>query len=205
MDLLLVRHAEPVRIEDAPGPADPPLAERGRTQAEACARWLSFERLHAVVASPLRRAVQTAEPIAAAFGLPVEIDDDLAEFDREAASYIPVEELRAAKDPRWTALTEDRWDELAQIDRDTFRRLVIDAVERVIRAHPGQRAAVICHGGVINIYLAEILGIPRDLWFEPAYTSISRVAASRAGVRSVVSINETAHLRDLDSGRSSAP
>jgi hypothetical protein len=38
------------------------------------------------------------------------------------------------------------------------------------------------------------------LWFDPGYTSLSRVAASRAGVRSVVTLNETAHLearRDL--------
>ena len=39
------------------------------------------------------------------------------------------------------------------------------------------------------------IGIERPLWFEPAYASISRVAASRTGVRSIVSVNETAHLR----------
>jgi 2,3-bisphosphoglycerate-dependent phosphoglycerate mutase len=54
--------------------------------------------------------------------------------------------------------------------------------------------AAVCHGGVINVYLAALLGLERHLWFEPGYTSISRVAAARTGERSVVTLNETAHL-----------
>lgn len=199
MDLILVRHGEPVRIEGADGPADPPLSERGREQARAVARWLAdAESLDAVVASPLRRASETAAPIAEAYGLDLEVIDELAEFDREAPDYIPVEELKATNDPRWDALASDRWDELhTDLDREAFRATVVDAVEHLIGGHPGERVGAVCHGGVINIYLAHVLGIDRDLWFEPGYTSISRVAASRKGVRTVVSVNETAHLRRL--------
>ena len=53
---------------------------------------------------------------------------------------------------------------------------------------------MVCHGGVINLYLGRILGVERHLWFEPGYTSISRVAASRDGHRTIVTLNETAHL-----------
>ena len=60
-----------------------------------------------------------------------------------------------------------------------------------------RRVVVVCHGGAINAYLGHVAGIDRPLWFEPAYASISRVAASRDGVRSIVSINETGHLRYL--------
>jgi probable phosphoglycerate mutase len=67
----------------------------------------------------------------------------------------------------------------------------------MINAHPGQRVLAICHGGVINVALAEILGMKRSLFFEPAYASVHRVAGSRKGVRTVVSMNETAHLRGL--------
>lgn len=190
MELILVRHAEPVRIEGADGPADPPLTERGLAQAEAAAAWLAAEDFDAVITSPLRRAVQTAAAIAAPLGRTVEIDRGLAEFDRDAPTYIPIEELRAAKDPRWTALVEDRWHELGELDPAQFRATVIGAVERVIETHAGGRVVVVCHGGVINIYLAHVLRLDRDLWFEPAYASVSRVAASRTGVRSIVSINE---------------
>ena len=58
----------------------------------------------------------------------------------------------------------------------------------------GGRVAAVCHGGVINVYVAALLGLERHLWFEPGYTSISRVAAARTGERSVVTLNETAHL-----------
>ena len=66
---------------------------------------------------------------------------------------------------------------------------------RCIDTHPGEQVGVVCHGGVINVYVGLVLGIEKPLWFEPGYTSISRIAASRKGVRSVVTLNETAHLR----------
>jgi hypothetical protein len=39
-----------------------------------------------------------------------------------------------------------------------------------------------------------VLGVDRLLWFDPHYTSLSRMVASRSGVRSIVSLNERAHL-----------
>lgn len=195
MDLLLIRHAEPVRIVDADGPADPPLIDRGREQAARLATWLADEEIHEVWSSPMRRAQETAAPVAAAHGLEVVVDDDFAEFDREATSYIPVEELRATKDERWLAMVEGRLDDY-EVDPLVFRQGIVAAFERVIAANPGRRVvAVVCHGGVINGYIGSILGIDRPLWFEPRYSSVTRVAASRSGVRSVVSLNESAHLR----------
>ncbi len=196
MDLLLVRHAEPIRVEGADGPADPTLHERGHRQAALCAAWLAGESLDAIWASPLRRARETAEAIAVAHGLKVEIDDELAEFDREAADYIPFEELREVKDERYLAMTQDRLADVG-VDPAAFQAGVVAAVERVIEANPGRKVAVVCHGGVINAYVAHILEIPRLLFFEPGYTSIHRIAASRAGHRSVVALNEVAHLRNV--------
>jgi probable phosphoglycerate mutase len=194
MELLLIRHAEPVRIEDALGPADPTLHERGRRQAERLAAYLAEEPLEGLFSSPMRRAQETAAPIAAAHNLPVVVDDELSEFDREATSYIPIEELRATNDERWLAMVEGRLDEY-DTDPTVFQQGVVTAVERIIEQNAGRKVAVVCHGGVINVYLGHILGIERLMWFEPAYTSIHRVAASRGGVRSVSALNEVAHLR----------
>jgi probable phosphoglycerate mutase len=195
MDLLLIRHAEPVRIEHAPDGADPELTERGEEQAARLAAWLGAEHLDAVYCSPMRRARETAAPVAAIQNLPPEVVDDLIEFDRESVSYIPVEELRALKDERWYAMIEGRWHEDGTGEHpELFVPRVVNAVDTLIEKHPGQRVALVCHGGVINVYLAAVLGIERLLWFEPAYTSISRVVAARGGPRSVVSLNETAHL-----------
>jgi probable phosphoglycerate mutase len=194
MELLLIRHAEPVRIVEADGPADPPLHERGRTQAELLGEWLATEPLDGIWSSPLRRARETAAAVAAHHGLEPQVDHELAEFDKEATSYIPVEELKATRDERFVAMAEGRLEEF-DVDPKTFQAGVVAAIERVIEANPGRTVGVVCHGGVINAYLAHLLGIDQLLFFLPGYTSISRVAASRQGHRSVVSLNELAHLR----------
>lgn len=190
MELLLIRHALPVRVDEGSvdGPADPALAPLGVRQSDALAGWLAAEPIHAIWSSPMRRARETAAPLAARLGLDVRIDDGLAEYDKHSLSYIPIEELKAANDPRWNQLPERP---------EEFAAEVVEAVERVIEAHPRQRVAVVCHGGVINAYAGHVLGIADPLFFLPAYTSITRVLASTTGVRSIDSLNEAGHLRDV--------
>lgn len=195
MELLLVRHALPVRRELVEGPADPELSADGRAQAEHLATYLSSEHLDAIYASPLRRAYETAAAIAAFHDLEVVLSDGVAEFDRLSPDYIPTEELKAANDPRYHAIISGQWDTEDETS-DEFRARVVRTIEQLIDDHPGQRIVVVCHGGVINGYLCEVLGLtnPRG-FFYPNYTSINRVAAARGGTRSVVTINETPHLR----------
>ena len=196
MDLLLIRHAEPVRIApgSSPEPADPGLTEPGRAQAERLARWLAEEPIDAILSSPLRRAGETAMVVGAALGVDVEVVDGLMEYDADADYYIPVEEMRETRDHRWRAMIEGRWEELGGEAPDRFRARIVPCVDAVVDRFAGRRVAAVCHGGVINVYLAAVLGLERHLWFEPGYTSISRVAAARTGERSVVTLNETAHL-----------
>lgn len=195
MELLLVRHAIPARTVVQSGPADPELTEQGHEQARLLAEYLSTEPIDAVYASPLRRAVQTAEPISRRLSLSTVVVDDVAEFDRHSNEYIPVEELKATNDPRWREMVETgRFGDAD--DGETFKRRVIGAIESLIDRHPGQRVAVVCHGGVINCYLSEILGLGGvGAFFYPNYTSIHRVAAARSGERAIVTVNETSHLR----------
>jgi probable phosphoglycerate mutase len=191
MDLLLIRHALPVRIDDGDGPADPELSDDGWQQAGALAAWLADDGIDVMVASPLRRAQETAEPLANLLDLEVSIVDGLAEFDRNAPWYIPIEELKASNDPRWHAMLKGEWD----LDPDQFQREVVAAVDGIIDANPGRTVAVVCHGGTINAYLSSMLGLDDLMFFFPEYTSVSRVRASRSGARSIVSVNETGHLR----------
>ena len=190
MELLFIRHGLPLRIDegDADGPADPALSDRGHRQAAALAAWLASEHVDAIWASPMRRARETAVPLAERLDLPMTIDDDLAEFDRAALSYIPIEELKAANDPRWNEIPDRP---------EHFHSSVVAAVERIIARHPRQRVAVVCHGGVINAYAGHILGIDDPIFFLPDYTSLSRVLAASTGERSIGSLNETPHLRGL--------
>ena len=195
MELLLIRHALPVRRELADGVADPELSAEGHTQAEHLATYLSSEHLDAIYASPLQRAYQTATAVAAHRSIDVELCDGVAEYDRLSPDYVPVEELKAENDPRYHAVIGGEWigeDETA----DGFRTRVVISIEKLIDDHPGDRIAIVCHGGVINSYLCHVLGLqnPRG-FFYPNYTSINRVAAARGGQRSIVTINETSHLR----------
>ncbi len=195
MELLLIRHGLPVRRELQDGIADPELSTAGLAQAEHLADYLASEPLDAVYASPLRRAFQTAQPLASRRGLDIGVIDGVAEWDRNSNEYIPIEELKASNDPRYHELMRGEWtspDETAE----EFSARVVEALDALIDAHAGQRIAVSCHGGTINAYLTHILGLPVGPgFFYPNYTSIHRVAASRGGVKSILTMNETAHLR----------
>ena len=195
MELILVRHGLPVRREVVEGPADPELSVEGHDQSARLASYLATESIDAIYSSPMKRAFQTAEPLAAKTSLPISIVDDVAEYDRLSNEYIPIEELRAANDERWHKLVAGGW----QSDSDTlesFRNRVISSLEQLISQHASQRIVVTCHGGVINQYLAHILGIATERgFFYPQYTSIHRVVAAQNGLRSIASLNEVAHLR----------
>jgi probable phosphoglycerate mutase len=194
VEILLIRHALPRRVENADGrPADPPLSDEGREQARRLAAWLASDPLDAIYASPLRRAAETAAPLAAAKGIEVVTAEGIAEYDAASPVYVPLEELKAADPAAWRAAVQGGL--YAGIDIEAFARTVVASVEEIVAAHPGGRVAVVCHGGVVNAWAAHVLGIPRPLFFEPTYTSVSRFVAARSGERSIVSLGETAHLR----------
>jgi probable phosphoglycerate mutase len=188
MELILIRHGLPERRDDT---ADPPLSAKGHDQARRVADWLAAEKIDAVYASTMRRAVQTAEPFAALAGHGVVQHDDIAEFDRGSGAYVPLEVLKREDYQAWKAFSAG--DHGADIG--AFQALVTPALEEIVAAHPGQRVAVFCHGGVINVWAAHVLGMPPRLFFEPGYTSVHRFMCARSGQRNVLSLNETAHLR----------
>ena len=87
MQLLLIRHALPLRNEPGEG-ADPDLSEEGIAQANRLPDALKRFPITRLISSPQKRAIQTGQPVAAALGLNIEIDDRLAEYDRDMAQYL---------------------------------------------------------------------------------------------------------------------
>jgi broad specificity phosphatase PhoE len=198
MEIVIVRHALPVRIDATPdgSPADPQLDERGCQQALRLVAALAADPVDALYTSPSRRARETAAPLEAALGMTAEIDAGLAEFDSKDSSYVPVEELKAAGDPRYTALLHgDLYSH--DVDPVAFRARVVEAVERIVARHPGGRAVLFSHAGAINAAAGSVLEQEKTIWFAPAYCSITRIGAARGGRRGIVSLNETGHVRDL--------
>ncbi|MEM7413231.1 MAG: histidine phosphatase family protein [Myxococcota bacterium] len=196
MELLLVRHGLPERVENEDGrPADPPLSTEGHDQAARVGRWLESEAPGALYASPLRRAQETAAPLAGTLGLDVGIEAGIVELDHQSDYYIPLETLKAEDYERWQALIQ-RGELYAGVDMERFRRDVVDCIEALIAKHAGQRIAIFCHGGVINAWAGHVLGIADPFFLDVGYTGVSRFLAASSGERSVRSLNELAHLRD---------
>jgi probable phosphoglycerate mutase len=193
VELILVRHGLPVRRENTDGPADPDLASDGHEQSRHLGNYLAIEHIDAVYSSPLKRAVQTAAPLCEIKRCSPIIVDGVAEFDQHSNEYIPVEELKAANDPRWLEMIQGGWGS-EEVPHD-FKDRVLSSLETIINDNKGGRVVVTCHGGVINEFLAHVLKLDVSQFFYPNYTSIHRIAASSSGHRSILSVNETAHLR----------
>ena len=200
MELLVIRHARPVR-DEAPegGSADPDLADLGRLQAEATADYLADEGIDHIVSSSMKRALQTAEPLAERLGLPIERLDDLRESDHRSQIYVPAEEMER-DDPSVAHYFDPDADINETIFLDgyeEFRTRVERGFEHVIRTNRSRTVAVFCHGMVTGVYLQILLGIDDPLSLLVDYCGITRVAASSTGLRTVRSVNETHHVRDL--------
>jgi broad specificity phosphatase PhoE len=195
MQLLLVRHALPLRSEHGQG-ADPTLSGAGLQQADRLPAALARFPIARLVSSPQRRAVQTAEPVARARELGVEIDERFAEYDREMPGYVPVEQLREERPADWARMVQGHLP--GTVDEAGFRRRVSAAVaELVTKSAHEDTVVVFSHGGVINVVLHEILGTRRLLSFPIDYASVTRLLFSRSGQASVAGVNATEHVWDL--------
>ena len=195
MQLLLIRHALPLRSAAGEG-SDPELSEAGLAQARRLPEALKRYPISRVVSSPQRRSRQTAVPVADALGLIIDVDDRLAEYDRDLAEYIPIEHIRAENPEEWARMADGHLP--SGVDEDTFRVRVAAAIDDVVAAADhDDTVAVFSHGGVINLVLHEVLGTARLLSFPIDYASVTRLLYSRTGRASVVAVNGTEHVWDL--------
>ncbi len=196
VEIVLIRHAQPERWQGE-GPADPRLTPEGVAQAQRLVGYLASNgapTFHSVYSSTMTRAVQTAQALATRLGLHLHTDADLVEYDHHLNFYLPTEEIEEDFETYWANLQQGNYVG-HHIDLGALQQRVVGAVDRIIAAHnDGERVAVICHGGVISAYLSSIMGHSKPLFFEPEYTSISRVRIYPSGRRYVMSANETPHM-----------
>jgi broad specificity phosphatase PhoE len=159
--LLLVRHGETDwnRDERFQGQADPPLNQTGRDQSVDLSVLLAAEALTAVYSSPLQRALETAEIIAAAHGLePVAVDALREMYDGswEGLTRTEVRERFPDQYARW--LERRRGPD----DGESYEALgarVVPALLEIAAAHPGERILAVTHAGSIRATLAHADGI----------------------------------------------
>jgi probable phosphoglycerate mutase len=194
MQLILVRHGRP--DEHRPeAPHDPPLSDEGWRQAKAAAAFLADEGVSRIIASPLLRARQTAEPLAAHLGMPIETIEGWAEADRGSCQYRSPETIRAEGAEAWARFMKDPVGFLGG-DPEAFRAGVIEALRDSLQgAGRSARVVVFAHGLPINVVLSHVLGLESITNFLMGYGSVTRLLTKEDGGLVVSSVNETGHQR----------
>lgn len=200
-ELILVRHGQ--QDFDPAGPVggfiDPPLSTLGEQQARLVGAALSTERIDAVYASPLRRALDTGREIGRHHRMEPVVLEDLREVgvfqdiphDRTPLDYIGKQLLAGIRE---RMVMEKSWDVYPYSEASAaFSKRVVNCIEGIIATHPNERVVIACHGGVINAYAGHIIGTKYDMFFRPAHTSINVVAAGGL-IRALFRLNDTHHL-----------
>jgi len=192
VQLLVIRHALPHRSEPGQG-ADPELSDAGVEQAARLPDALQRFPITRLVSSPQRRAVQTAQPVADALGLAIDIDDRLAEYDRDMSHYTPIEEASQEDVQR---LIDGHLP--GGVDEEAFIARVLDGVADIVAAaNHEDTVALFSHGGVINALVHSLMETRRLLCVQVDYAGITRLLSSREGKLGVASVNGTEHVWDL--------
>lgn len=213
-ELFLIRHADAIPEADEIIPSgvydNLPLSQVGRKQAIALAERLKDIRFDVAYSSPLRRCQETAAPLVEPLGLTPTIVEGIKEIRLGSVVPIPVVEEDSDGDGRtrlFQALQKRQeeivrlaaqagtWDAIKDSEpSQAFRERVVKAIDEIALRHIGERVLIFSHGGVINAYAAEVLGLQQEFFFPCANTSITVVRAS-AERRVLYILNDIAHLK----------
>ncbi len=201
----LIRHGQSTwnAARRLQGRADPPLSELGRWQAQRVAETLAARVEHplALYSSDQRRAMETAEPIAAALGLTIHPDPRLREHDMGEATGHTWEEL-LEKYPHLLEIDAAGKSVLPHLpgaeSPEAARARITDFFDEIIARHgaEGGEVIVVAHGGVFRTYLGHILGLPDlpTLTLRFGNASITILEQNEHGNFYIAVLNERCHL-----------
>ena len=210
-ELFLIRHGDALPDADEIIPSgvydNLPLSKTGREQARALAERLKDTHFDAAYSSPLLRCQQTAAPLLEYLKLPLTIVEGIKEVRLGNVSPLPtVKEgedrvaLSKALQERQVEIvrrvaTEGSWDSIPDSESSAaFRKRVITNMDEIASKHVGERVLVFAHGGTINAYASEAIGLERDFFFPCANTSITMLHVN-GSQRVVFVLNDVAHLK----------
>jgi broad specificity phosphatase PhoE len=177
--LYLIRHGEPSGTWGQSADRDPGLTDLGRKQAESAGERLAKTAPKLIVSSPLRRARETAVPLARAIGLEPKIVESVAEIPTPAD--IPYAQrgdwLRDLMTGEWSA---------ADASLQTWREGVVAYL-----ASLQDDTAIFSHFVAINVALGAAIGDDRVVCFKPSHASIT-VLETKGRAIALVELGETA-------------
>ena len=183
-------HTVEKRFSGGLASANPGLSDEGRDQIRAVAEWLGpiADRVDAVVASPVRRTLESAEILAAALDQEVEVEPGFAEMEFGAWDGLTFAEVGERHGDDLKA-----W--LASLDHppgggESFRSVekrVLDALARVLEQHAGKTVVVVSHVTPIKTLVAHALDAPLDAVYRmelsPASVTVLSWYAERPSMR----------------------
>lgn len=197
--LILVRHALNDWVGDKLAGWTPNvhLNEKGRAQAEALAHRLADQPIAAVHSSPLERAVETAQIIAAPHQLEIQIQEGVGEVRYGDWTGQSIKDLAKEKEDAWRVVQFSP--SMARFPGgEAIREMqarAVAALDTIVEAHPSETVLVVSHADVIKAVLAHYAGLHLDLFqrlvISPA--SLSVIAFTPMGPR-LHCFNDTAHV-----------
>jgi len=168
--LVLVRHGvtphtAAKKFSGGLGGDNPGLSDEGRDQVRATGDWLApaAERVHAVVASPVRRTRESADILGELLGRPVHEEPGVAEMEFgvwDGLTFPEVGQRDRAGLERWMTDLDH-----APEGGESFRAVearVLAALERLRAAYEGRTVVVVSHVTPIKILVAHALGAPLE-------------------------------------------
>jgi probable phosphoglycerate mutase len=200
-EVLLVRHGAcdpPAPDGLVGGRSDPPLNERGRTEAAAAAARLGSERVAAVYTTPLRRAAETAAPIAARLGLEPVVLAELGEIYLGEWEGHGIHDRGSRGDPELArVLSEGNWGLVPGAEPvEAFAERVRGGIEAAAdAAGDGTVSVAVTHSAVIAEFCRQVTGSQPFAFLHNTNGSITRHFRMPDRRWVLVAFNETAHIR----------
>jgi broad specificity phosphatase PhoE len=179
---------------------DPPLGEEGRLQAELLGRRLAMMPPPAAVyCSTFQRARETIAPYVSRTGCDVTYLEELGEAFIGAWEGMSFEEI-VKDDEEMLPLfrnQEAMWRRAPGAEPlPRLQERATTAIEAALAHHPQGDVIVVAHGGIINAYIAPILGLHElEMFFLPDNTSINTVVVE-GDRRSVRFLSDVRHLHE---------
>lgn len=159
--LLLIRHAAPLILQDAPA-REWLLSDEGRRAGEEFAGRLAAYQARAIISSAEAKARETAAILAVRLGLTPGEDTDLNEQRRENVPYLSRPDFetiiqRLFAEPDTLVFGQET-------ATQAYTRFA-GAVERALAAHPDGDVALVTHGTVMTLYAERHAGVePFAFW-----------------------------------------
>ena len=165
-ELLFIRHGETDwnRQQRFQGQIDVPLNATGRAQADRLATRLATERYDAFFTSDLKRARETAAPLAAAWGQEPVAVPELREQSYGVWEGLDVPTIKERHGAMWQDWLQHHGD-FALPGGESLRQFhtrVLKAVQQIAHAAAGQRLAIVTHGGVLDMLWRSAHGLSLD-------------------------------------------